>query len=97
MSWGVGPTTGKPAKVKEVLAEQFERVKKQVVAVPHEVESVETVEKLVNSELDFAVANGVAALTVSAGGSCNVGATDGSYKGSTSVKVSVEPIYGFVE
>jgi hypothetical protein len=94
MSWSV-TAIGRPKAVKESLAKQFENAKRQTAHIPEEQKSVETIEQLVNTQLDFADSVGSGAVQVSASGSCSKGS--GSYPGATQMAVDLKTIYGFVE
>lgn len=95
MSWSVN-AVGRPAAVKAALATQFENAKKNTASVPHEQASVGLIAQLVSNELDF--------LTDVPGMAVRVEASGHAYKSgspptsaSTSVKVDLQPLYGWVE
>lgn len=94
MSWSVS-AIGKAAAVKAALSKQFESAKLSTKNMPHENASVVAAETIVNGELDFLAARtNPPAVTVSAGGSAYL-SSDGT--GSTTVKLEVTPMHGFVE
>lgn len=95
MSWSVS-CVGKPAAVKAALVAQFENARKGTASVPHEQQSVAFVEQLVNDQLDFLTAIPKMAVRVEAGGSAYKSAGP-PVSGSTSLKVDVQPLYGWVE
>lgn len=95
MSWSVS-SIGKPAAVKAALAAQFESAKKSTANVPHEQESVGLVEQIVNGQLDFLTDIPNVAVRVDANGSAYK-STVPPVSGSTSIKVEVTPLYGWVE
>jgi hypothetical protein len=98
MSWNIGRITGRPAKVAQLAAEQFERAKLQSASFPEaERDSIVLAEKQVETALNFCVAQGCKAVSVEAGGCASMGSTDGTYPGSINVSVKVEPMHGFVE
>lgn len=95
MSWSV-TSFGKPAAVKTALAKQFESAKISTKNIPHEAESVVSIEKIVNDQLDFlANLKNPGVVKVDANGSAYL-STDGTV-GNTQVSVSVMPMNGFVE
>lgn len=92
MSWSVN-AFGKPAAVKTALAKQFESAKLGTKSLPHEHAAVESIENIVNWELDFLAActnkAGYAyVVRVEAGGSAYKSA-DGS--GYTQINCKVQP------
>jgi len=94
MSWSVS-AVGKPAAVKASLAKQFESAKQSTKSVPHEQESVGSIESVVNGQLDFMAARKEpSAVQVSASGSAW---SDANGAGSTQVEMKVMPLHGFVE
>jgi hypothetical protein len=94
MSWSVS-AFGKPAAVKASLAKQFTSAKESTKSVPHEQESVGSIESVVNGQLDFLAARKEpGAVQVTASGSAWLDATGA---GSTQVEMKVQPMHGFVE
>lgn len=93
MSWSIA-AVGRPAKVKEVLATQFENAKNGTKHIPAEYASVEQIEFVVNGLLDFAVEQEQGVVQVSASGSACV---KSSWPGNIQTKLDFSPIYGFVE
>lgn len=91
MSWSVN-AVGRPAAVKTALVQQFENAKKSTANVPHELASVGLIEQIVNDQLDFLADVPNVAVNVAANGS----AYKSGQNGSSSVRVSVEPLHGWV-
>ena len=95
MSWSI-VAVGKPsAALKAELSKQFEVAKQSTLNIPAEQKSVAAVEQLVNLQIDFAAVNRVSILQVSASGHACLSSKD--WPGALSIKVDVNPIYGFVE
>lgn len=96
MSWSVN-ATGKPAAVKAALVEQFANAQKNTAAIPEESRTVELVEQLVNTQLDYMMEIPKQAVSVSAGGSAYKPSTYPQGGGSLTVTYLVQPVYNWVE
>lgn len=95
MSWSVH-SVGKASAVKAALASQFDSAKQSTASVPHECESVASVESIVNGQLDFLVlAKTPHAVRVTASGSAWWSDTNGER--GTSVSLQVEDLGAYVE
>lgn len=97
MSWTIG-AIGKPAAVKAALKKQFESARQGTANVPHEQASVDSIEQIVNGQLDYLVDVPGTAVKVAANGSAYKSMHgDAALSGHSSVTLTVEPVYGYVE
>jgi hypothetical protein len=83
MSWGVR-AQGKPHAVQVAVAEQFARCRENCKANEREVATINNVEAVVNEELAHAADTGIAAVSITADGSC--------YNNTNNVSVKVDTL-----